>query len=138
MRFNPGEIWTTTEGAPLRAVVIAIDDDGRRGTLWFESTGEERSFLWMELTHAGKWRVDTSPRPVRRASDLGAMVMDEAMRHPVCPEGMGVQIRGTGGDKWMVDCVPPPGSAILYADCCDHINRVAKKYRFLYGLAPDA
>ena len=71
MRFNLGEVWKSVEaggGEPRRAAVVAVDDDGRKGALFFDN-GDEQSFLWAELTQAGKWQVDTSPKPMRSADD---------------------------------------------------------------------
>src|SRR5277367_618809 len=95
MRFNLGEVWKSAEegaGAPRRAVVVAIEDDGRRGTLFFDN-GDEHSFLWAELTQSGKWQIDASPKPTRNADDLKELILQKIQRHPVCPAGMGVEVR---------------------------------------------
>ena len=60
MRFTLGEVWRSSSG--MRATVVALDDDGRRATLFFEN-GNEQNFQWMELTQAGNWSPDASPRP---------------------------------------------------------------------------
>lgn len=135
MRFNLREVWINT-ATGRRAVVVALADEnyGRRGTLLFADTGEEESFLWMQLTQAGQWRVDTSPRPTKTASELEGLILQRIARHPVCPAGMGVQIRGEGGGKWVADSVPPAGQSIAYADCAHHIGYVASAYRLLYDL----
>jgi hypothetical protein len=136
MRFNLGEVWINAAGR--RAVVVALDDenDGRKGTLLFADTGGEQSFLWAELTQAGQWRVDTSPRPAKTANELEGLILQRIARHPVCPDGMGVQIRSEGGGKWVADSVPPAGQSIGYADCAHHIGYVARAYRLLYDLMP--
>jgi hypothetical protein len=67
MRFNPGEVWKAVEaggGEPRRAVVVAVQDDGRSGTLFFDN-GTQHSFLWVELTQAGQWQLDMAPKPTR-------------------------------------------------------------------------
>ncbi len=95
MRFNLGEVWKSVEaggGEPRRAVVVAIEDEGRSGRLFFDN-GDEQSFLWAELTQAGRWQVDTSPKPTRRADELKEMILRQIQRHPVCPAGMSVEIR---------------------------------------------
>ena len=141
MRFNLGEVWNSVEAGgaePRRAVVVAVEDDGRRGTLFFED-GDEQSFLWAELTQGGKWQVDTSPKPTRAADDLKQMILRQIQRHPVCPPGMSVEIRNTSGSDWETLSVPPPGQHIAYADCADYISKVARAFRLLYGvrLTPD-
>jgi len=61
MRFHLGEIWRGEgDGHPRRAVVVAIDDEGRKGKLHFEDGGKEW-FLFAQLTQMGKWHLDTSP-----------------------------------------------------------------------------
>jgi hypothetical protein len=134
MRFNLGEVWISTNGR--RAVVAGIDDenDGRRGTLLFADNGEEQSFLWAELTQAGQWRVDALPRPTKTVSELEGLILQKIAGHPVCPDGMGVQIRSEGGGKWRADSVPPAGQSIGYADCANYIGYVARAYRLLYDL----
>ena len=136
MRFNLGEVWTNTAGR--RAVVVKIDDenDRRKGRLLFADTGEEQSFLWAELTQAGQWRVDTSPRPTKTASEVEGLILQRIAQHPVCPDGMGVKIISEGGGKWVADSVPPAGQSIAYADCAHHIGYVARAYQLLYDLAP--
>lgn len=134
MRFNLGEIWISTAGR--RAVVVKLDDenDGRRGVLFFDD-GAEQSFLWAELTQAGQWRVDTSSRPTKTASELEALILQKIAQHPVCPDGMGVQIRSEGGGQWKVDSVPPAGQAAAYSDCVHYTGYVARAYRLLYDLS---
>ncbi len=136
MRFNLGEVWKSVEaggGAPRRAVVVAIEDDGRRGMLFFDN-GDEQSFLWAELTQPGKWQIDTSPKPTRNADDLKELILQKIQRHAVCPAGMGVEVRHTSGEDWEALAVPPPGQHIAYADCADYITRVARALRSLYGV----
>ena len=60
MRFNPGEVWKDASGR--RAVVVRVDDDGRRGQLMFADTGEEESFNWVELAQAGQWQMSILAR----------------------------------------------------------------------------
>jgi hypothetical protein len=118
MRFNLGEVWKSVEagdGEPRRAVVIAIDDDGRRGTLFFDD-GDEQPFRWAELTQAGRWQVDTSPKPTRSADDLKEMILRKMQGHPVCPVGMSVEIRPTKGDDWEALAISPPDQHIAYRD----------------------
>jgi len=136
MRFNLGEVWKSVEaggGAPRRAVVVAIEDDGHRGTLFFDN-GDEQSFLWPELTQLGKWQIDTSPKPKRNADDLKELILQKIRRHPVCPAGMSVEVRHTSDEDWEALAVPPPGQHIAYADCADYITRVARALRSLYGV----
>jgi hypothetical protein len=134
MRFNLGEVWINAAG--LRAAVVAIDDGGREGKLLFADTGDEQSFKWMELTQAGQWRADTSPRPAKTANELEGLILQKIAQHPVCPNGMNVQIRSEGGGNWVADSVPPAGQSIAYADCAHHIGYVASAYRLLYDLTP--
>jgi hypothetical protein len=132
MRFNPGEVWKDASGR--RAVVVRVDDDGRRGQLMFADTGEEKSFNWVELTQAGQWQIDPSPRPTISANELEDLILQKIARHPVCPNGMGVQIRNEGAGRWKADSVPPPGQSIGYADCTHYIGFAARAYGFLYEL----
>jgi hypothetical protein len=136
MRFNLGEVWRSVEAGgaePRRAVVSAIEDDGRKGTLFFDN-GDEQSFLWAELTQAGKWQLDNSPKPTRSADDLKALILQKMQNHPVCPSGMSVEIRHTSGDDWEALGVPPPGQHIAYADCVHYISTVARSLRLLFGV----
>jgi hypothetical protein len=139
MRFNLGEVWKSVEvggGEPRRAVVIAIDDDGRRGNLFFDD-GDEQSSLWAELTQAGKWHLDTSPKPTRGAAELKGMILRKVQGHPACPAGMSVEIRPTNpanGADWEALPVPPPGQHVAYADCAHYISTVASALRSLYGV----
>jgi hypothetical protein len=136
MRFNLGEVWKSVEaggGEPRRAVVVAIEDEGRSGRLFFDN-GDEQSFLWAELTQAGRWQVDTSPKPTRRADELKEMILRQIQRHPVCPAGMSVEIRSTRGSDWEALSIPPPGQHIAYADCAHFISTAAGALRSLYGL----
>jgi hypothetical protein len=136
MRFNLGEVWKSVEagsGEPRRAVVVAVEDDGRRGTLFFDN-GNEQSFLWAGLTQAGQWQVDTSPKPTLSADDLKQMILRQIQLHPGCPAGMSVEIRSTSGSDWEAYSVPPPGQHIAYADCVDYISKVARAFRALYGV----
>jgi hypothetical protein len=135
MRFNLGEVWKSVAaggGESQRAVVTAVEDDSRRGRLSFEN-GDEQSFLWTELTQAGQWQVDTSPKPIRSADDLKKMILEKIQRHPVCPTDMSVEIRPTSGSgDWEALAVPPPGQPIAYAECADYISKVARPLRVLY------
>jgi len=90
MRFNLGEVWESVDknGVSRRAVVVAIDDERRRGRLYFDDTGDEEWFLWAQLTQAGNWQVDTSPRPSRSADELKATILQKIKSHPVCPDGI--------------------------------------------------
>ncbi len=136
MRFNLGEVWKSVEaggGEPRRAAVVAVEDDGRRGALFFDN-GDEQSFLWAELTQAGQWQVDTSPKPMRSADDLKQMILRQIQHHPVCPAGMSVEIRSTSGSDWEALSVPPPGQHIAYADCANYISKVARAFRLLFGV----
>jgi hypothetical protein len=134
VRFHLGEIWRSSDGK--RAVVTWLEDehDGRRAKLFFED-GNEATVLWAELTQFGHWQVDASPRPPRRAEELETLVAKKIAQHPVCPNGMGVMVRGTGKGNWAVDSVPPPGQLIAYADCAHYTGTVAKAYGFLFALA---
>jgi len=62
------------------------------------------------------------------------LILQKIARHPVCPDGMGVQIRGEGGGNWVADRVPPVGQSIAYADCAHYIGYVARAYGLLYDL----
>ena len=135
MRFNLGEVWKSTEagkGEARRAVVTATEDDGRKGLLFFDN-GDEQSFLWAELTQAGKWQIDTLTKPARSADELKEMILRKIQRHPVCPTGMSVEIRSTSGSDWEALAVPPPGQSIAYADCADYITKIARALRSLFG-----
>ena len=136
MRFNLGEVWKSVEAGdskPRRAVVIATEDDRRRGTLFFND-GDEQSFLWAELTQTGNWQVDTSPKPTRSADVLKEIILRKIQRHPVCPAGMSVEVRQTSGHDWEALPVPPPGQHIAYADCANYISTVASALRSLDGV----
>jgi hypothetical protein len=136
MRFNLGEVWKSVEasgGEPRRAVVVAIEDDGRSGMLFFD-TGDEQSFLWAELTQAGKWQVDTSPKPTRSADELKQIILRQIQRQAVCPAGMSVEIRNTTGNDWDAQSVPPPGRHIAYTDCVNYISKLARVLGSLYGV----
>jgi hypothetical protein len=132
MPFNLGEIWVSTSGR--RAAVCAVDDDGRRGQLFFDN-GEQEWVNWMQLTQAGQWHVDTGPKSRKTAEELKTLVLARALQHPVCPEGMSVVVRGVGKGNWRVDSVPPLGQSIGYTDCADHISKTARLYGLLYALA---
>jgi hypothetical protein len=112
---------------------MTAHDDGRRGDLFFED-GEELSVRWAELTQAGKWQVDTSTKPMRSADELKEIILQKILAHPVCPPGMGVQIRHTTGTDWEALAVSPAGQSIGYADCAQYILTVARALRSLHGL----
>lgn len=114
-------------------MVVAVEDDGRKGTLFFDQ-GNEQSFLWAELTQAEQWEVDTSPKPTLSADDLKQMILRQIQLHPGCPAGMSVEIRSTSGSDWEAYSVPPPGQHIAYAACADYISKVARAFRALYGV----
>ena len=133
MRFNLTEVWKNDD---RRAVVVATDDEGRNGKLYFEDTDGEEWFNWSQLTQPGKWRVDTSPKPTRRAAELRAMILERIAKSPVCPSGMEVRIRGTINGQWEAESIPPPGQHIAYRDCINHIGAVARVPRCLYALDP--
>jgi hypothetical protein len=135
MRFNLGEVWGSVEtgGESRRAVVVSTEDDGLRGTLFFDN-GDEQSFLWAKLTQTGKWQLDTSPKPTRSADDLKALILQKMRNHPVCPAGMSVEIRHTSGSEWEALAVAPPRQSIAYADCAHYISTVASALRSLYGM----
>jgi len=128
MRFNLGEVWKSVEAGgdeSRRAVVIAVENDRRTGTLFFDN-GDEQSFLWTELTPS-EWQVDTSPKPTRSANDLKQMILRQIQRHPVCPVGMSVEIRSTSASDWEALSVPPKGD-IAYADCADYISKSQERF----------
>ena len=136
MRFNLGEVWKSVDaggGEPSRAVVVAIEDAGRRGQLFFDN-GDEQAFLWAELTQGGKWQLDTSPKPTRSADELKELILRKIQRHPVCPAGMSVEIKSTSGSDWEAIAFPPPGQSIAYADCADYITKTARAFRSLFGV----
>src|SRR5271168_229317 len=137
MRFNPGEVWKSVgSGEPRRAVVVATEDGGRRGTLFFDD-GDEQSLLRADLTQAGQWQVDASPRPTRLADELKEAILRKVQRHAVCPAGMSVEIRPTNpanGDDWEALAVPPPGQHVAYVDCAHYISTVASALRSLFGV----
>ena len=122
-----------TDAVSRRAVVTAVEDDRRRGTLFFDN-GDEQSFQWAELTQPGRWQIDTGPRPTQSADELRDLILRSVQRHPVCPAGMDVQIRHATGDDWEALAVPPPGQHTAHADCVDHIKSVARSLRSLYGV----
>jgi hypothetical protein len=132
MRFNVGEVWTDGQ---RRAAVVGSDEEGRSGMLHFADTGEDRWFNWFELTQPGIWRIDLSPKPTRNAEELRTMTLERIAVHPVCPQGMDVQIRSVGGKKWVADAVPPPNQSIAYADCAMHIRNVSMVLSLLFDLA---
>jgi hypothetical protein len=78
--------------------------------------------------------VDASPKPIRSADELKAMILRQIGRHPVCPTGMSVEVRSANGTDWEALAVPPPGQHIAYADCADYISKVARALRGLYGI----
>ena len=133
MRFNLGEVWQSKQGR--RAAVVAIEDDGHRGKLHFEDTADEEWQNWAGLTAPGQWHLDASPRPTRTGDELKAMVLQRIQRHPVCPQGMSVEIESTQGGNWKALSVPPPNQHIAFADCAHHIGYVARVLGLLYGLA---
>src|SRR5271166_4311229 len=108
MQFHLGEVWKSVEegGEPRRAIVAAVKDGGREGTLFFDN-GDERSLPWLVFTSMGEWQVDTSPKPTRTADELRQFILQIIQRHPVCPPGMGVEIRVKSGDDWEALPLPP-------------------------------
>jgi hypothetical protein len=135
MRFNLGEVWRSVDaagGEPRRAVVVAIEDDGRRGTLFFEDD-DEQSVLWAQFTQLGRWQVDHSSKAIRGADELKDMILRKMRRHPICPDGMSLEITHTSGDDWEAIAVPP-NQNIAYADCAHYIATVATALRSLYGV----
>jgi hypothetical protein len=130
MRFNVGEIWKSTAG--LRAAVIAIDDVGRRGTLFFEN-GHEESFLWVQLTQAGNWQVDPSPRPTKTADELKILVLAKIAQHPVCPQGWNIVVRATGNGSWRADHISPHPT-IGYSDCANYTGGIVRCFGLLFAL----
>jgi hypothetical protein len=135
VRFNLGEVWKPVGETGLgRAVVVSIAEEGRRGRLYFENTEDEQWFGWTELTQAGKWHLDASPKPLRDAAELKAMILQKIRSHPVCPEGMSVEIAPKNGVEWEALAVPPPGQSIAYKDCAHYISTVAVRLRALFGI----
>ena len=135
MPFNLGDVWKSLDesGKLHRAIVAAVKDGGREGTLFYD-TGDELSFLWADFSNKREWLVDTSPKPTLTADRLREMTLQIIQRHPVCPAGMSVEIRGTSGSDWEALAVPPSDQHIAYTDCADYISEVTSKLRLLYGI----
>jgi hypothetical protein len=131
MRFNLGDVWKSTSG--IRAAVVEHDDDGRRGKLFFEN-GDEQSFQWMELTQAGKWHPDPSPRPTKTAAELRELVLGKIAPHHVCPEGWDVVIVATSDGRWRVNH-KAPHAVIAYPDCADYVGGIVRRFGLLFDLA---
>jgi len=108
------------EGAPRRGVLVVVDDDGLTGGLMFDN-GETKLISWPPLG----WQLDTAPKPTRSADELKQLILRQIQLQAVCPEGMSVEIRGKGDTDWEALSVPPPGTAIGYADCVDYISKVS-------------
>ncbi len=117
----------------MRATVVALDDDGRRATLFFEN-GNEQNFQWMELTQAGNWSPDASPRPTRNAAELKKLVLEKIAQHPVCPQGWDVVVEPTNNGRWKV-VHKSPHPAIGYTDCANYAGRIALQFGMLFDLA---
>ena len=130
MRFNPNEIWKSTNG--MRAAIVHVEDDGRRGQLFFEH-GVEQSFLWMELTQAGNWHLDPSPRPTKTADELKKLVLEKIAQHPVCPVGWDIEIRATCNGNWQADH-KSPHPAIGYTDCANYTGGILRSFGLLFAL----
>ena len=80
------------------------------------------------------WQLDNSPRPTRSADELKAMLLQKIKGHPVCPDGMRIEIRSTSGAEWDALASPPEGQNVAYADCVHYISTVARSLRALYDL----
>jgi hypothetical protein len=135
MRFNAYEVWTNKAGR--RAVVLRTDDDGRRGLLLFGDDGGEGWFNWQELTQAGQWMLDRSPRPTKSADELKSLILLKMAHQPACPKGMSLEIVALGQGKWRADSVPPQGQHIGWADCAHYIGMMARAFGQLYALKGD-
>ncbi len=117
MRFNLGEVWRSVEGGgePRRAVVVAVEDDGRKGTLFFDN-GDEGSLLWAELGYgqrtpyaATKWAivglikslaVELGPLGIRANAILPGVVHGERMNRVIADRAAAM---GVGFDNMRDD-----------------------------------
>jgi hypothetical protein len=132
MSFNLFEVWKSDQPAgdqPRRGVLTVVDSDGLKGGVLFDN-GETNLISWPPLG----WQRDTAPKPTRSADELKQLILRQMQLQPVCPEGMSVEIRGKGDTDWEALSVPPPGTAIGYADCADYTSKLARAYRALYAL----
>jgi hypothetical protein len=130
LRFHLGEVWKGASG--LRAAIIRIDDDGRAGTLMLEN-GHEENVLWVQLTQAGLWALDASPRPAKTADELKELVLQKAALDPVCPPGWDIVIRPTGNGTWRADHIPPSPAA--GSDCANYVGGIVRCFGLLFDLA---
>ena len=75
-------------------------------------------------------------KPQKSEAELRAMILERIREHPVCPATMDVSVRAAHL-SWIVDCMPPNGQHIAYADCCNLITKIAAELRLEYRLAPN-
>jgi hypothetical protein len=101
------------------------------------SIGDVRRFSARAmLTHPERFRLIREGYPLKTKSELEALIMELALQHPVCPEGMGVKVQGHPDGTWSVfGAVPPPPGTVAHADCVHHIYQIASELRAKYDLA---
>jgi hypothetical protein len=76
--------------------------------------------------------------PLKTKSELEALIMEKALQHPVCPEGMGVKVEAHPDCSWGVfGAIPPPPGTIAHADCVHHIYQIANELRKKYDMAAE-
>jgi hypothetical protein len=75
---------------------------------------------------------------LKTKSELEALIMEKALQHPVCPEGMGVRVQRHPDGTWSVlGAVPPPPGTVAHSDCVHHIYEIANELRGKYDLAAE-
>ena len=68
----------------------------------------------------------------KSAEELRAIVLAEAINHPVCPRDIDVIIRSDAAHGWKANIVSP--SHISYADCAHSIGAIVQRLRREYDL----
>jgi hypothetical protein len=70
----------------------------------------------------------------KSADELRAIVVAEAISHPVCPRNIDVVIRPDAARGWAADVVSP--NRIANADCEHWIGTIVQRLRREYDLQP--
>jgi hypothetical protein len=119
------QIWTI-DGEYAR-VGNVLNDDVEMHLRGRSNVGDVRQFSAKSmLATAARFKFIRDGHPLKTKSELEALIMEKALQHPVCPEGMGVKIQPHPDGSWSVfGAVPPPPGTIAYADCVHHIYEIA-------------
>jgi len=64
------------------------------------------------LANPERFKFIRDGRPLKTNSELETLIMEKALQHPVCPEGMGVQVMGHSDGTWSVFGAVPPLPAL--------------------------